>query len=95
MLHVFELGGNDNAIMVAAIAWPDAHELVCPRIDEGDTAGEPLESAEDTDHIVAVICHSQSLHVRANSLDLLFYRPGLGIDTMTPLDAGAGCNTER
>ena len=46
VLHVLELGGDDNAVMVPAIARPDAGQLIGLGIDEGNAAGEPLKAAE-------------------------------------------------
>lgn len=77
---MFELGGDDNAIMVASVAWPNTDKLVALRIDEGDAASKTLESAKHADHIFSVIGDSESLHVGANTLDLLLDRPGFGID---------------
>src|SRR5919201_3838017 len=80
MLHVLKLGGNDDAVVVATIAWPETHKFVCLRIDEGNAAGKPLETAEDADHIFPVVGHSQSLHVWPDSLDLLLDLPSRGVD---------------
>jgi hypothetical protein len=84
MLHVLELGWNDDTVVVTAIAWPETHQLVRLCIDEGDAAGEALEPAEDADHIFPVISHGESLHVRSNSLDFLLDLPGRGIDNHDP-----------
>src|SRR5438552_3981025 len=59
MLHVLELGWNDDAVVVAAIARPDTDQFVRLRIDEGNAAGEPLEAAEHTHHVFAVIGNGQ------------------------------------
>jgi cobalt-zinc-cadmium resistance protein CzcA len=80
MLHVFELGRDDHAVMVPAIARPDADQFVRFRIDEGDAAGQPLEPAEHADHVFAVIGDRERLHVRPDALNLLLDLPGLGID---------------
>ena len=84
MLHVLQFGRDDDTVVVTAIAWPETHELVRLCIDEGDAAGEPLETAEDADHIFAVVGHGEGLHIRPNSLDLLLDLPGRGIDNHDP-----------
>ena len=44
MLHVFELGWDDHAVVVTAIAGPDADQLVRLRVDEGDAALQALKT---------------------------------------------------
>src|ERR1700737_30213 len=80
VLHVLEPGRHNDAIMVAAIARPDADQLVGLRVDKGNSAGQPLKSAEHADDVFAVIGDGQSLHVRSDTLDLLLDRPGVGVD---------------
>src|SRR4029450_5422576 len=84
VLHMLKLGRNDDAVVVTAVAWPDANQLICFCIDEGNAADKPLETAKDADHILTIICNSQGLHVRSDPLDLLFNRPGLGVDNHDP-----------
>ena len=38
VLHMLDLGGNNNAVMVTAVARPDADQLVGLGVDEGDAA---------------------------------------------------------
>src|SRR5262249_25316038 len=38
VLHVLERSRNDDAVVVAAVARPDADQLVGLRVDEGDPA---------------------------------------------------------
>jgi hypothetical protein len=45
VLHVLEFCRDDHAIVVAAIAWPDAYQLISLSVDEGNAAFEPLEAA--------------------------------------------------
>src|SRR3981189_3588242 len=87
MLHVFELGWNDDAVVVAAIARPDTDQLVRLDIDEGNAAGETLEAAEHAHHVFAVIGDGQGLHIRPDALNFLFDLPRIGIDDH---DAAAG-----
>src|SRR5262245_52584992 len=34
VLHVLKRGGHDHAVVVTAVAWPDADQLVGRRVDE-------------------------------------------------------------
>jgi hypothetical protein len=90
MFHVLQLGGNDDAVVMATIAWRETRKFICLRIDEGDASGKPLEAAEDADHIFSVTRHSQSLHVRPNALDLLLDLPGRGIDRASRVERLCG-----
>ena len=90
MLHMFEFGRDDHTVVVPAIARPDPDQLVSVGVDEGDAAFQTLKAAEHADYVFAIVGDCQGLHVRADPLDLLFDRPGAGIDHMTPLRAGEG-----
>ena len=93
---MFELCRDDHAIVVAAIARPDADQLISLNVDEGNAAFESLEDAEYADHVFAVLGDRQSLHVRPDPLDLLLDRPGAGVDHHDPAArAGDGCRIER
>jgi hypothetical protein len=52
---MFELCRDDHAIVVAAIARPDADQLISLNVDEGNAAFESLEDAEYADHVFAVL----------------------------------------
>jgi hypothetical protein len=45
VLHMLQLGRDDDAVMMAAVARQDAHQLVSLGIDDGDAARQPLEAA--------------------------------------------------
>ena len=65
VLHVLELGWDDNTVMVPAIARPDADQLIGLGIDEGNAAGEPLEAAEHPHHVFAVVGNGKGLQCPA------------------------------
>ena len=90
MFHVLEFGGDDNAVMVPAIARPDADQLIGLGIDEGNAAGEPLEAAEHPHHVFAVVGNGQGLHVRPDALDFLLDLPRTCIDDHDPAAGGRG-----
>ena len=48
VLHVLELGRDDDAVMMAAVARQYAQQFICLGIDDGDAARQPLEAAERT-----------------------------------------------
>src|SRR5262249_3101732 len=80
MFHMLELSRNNHAIVVPAVAGPNAEKLVSLCVDESDAAFQALEAPEHADNVLAIVGDRQGLHVRPDSLDLLLDLPGLGVD---------------
>src|SRR3982074_690818 len=78
VLHMLELGRDDDAVMVTAAARQNAQQLVRRSIDDGDPARQPLKAAERRENVFAVIGYGRSLQAGADTLEFLFHRPGLG-----------------
>ena len=108
MLHVLQRSWNDDAVVVTAIARPDAHQLVGLGIDEGDPARQTLKAAEHAHHVLAVVGDRERqevvLDVRVTAsvcmsgpmpwISFLIFQV-LVSTTMMPLAAGEGCRIER
>src|SRR5262245_12439069 len=84
VLHVLELGRDDDAVVVAAAARQDAQELIGRGVDDGNPARQPLEAAEWREQILPVVGYGGRLQVGTDALDLLLDRPGLGIHHHDP-----------
>ena len=95
MLHVLEGPRNDHAVVVAAVARPDADQLVGLGVDEGDAAGEPLEAAEHADHVFAVIGDPKVCMSGPMPWISFLIVQVLVSTTMMPLNAGEGCRIVR
>src|SRR6202158_1410240 len=79
VLHMLELGGDDDAIMVTAAARQNAQQLICGGVDAGHSARQPLKAAERREQVFAVIGYGRRLQVWPDTLDFLLDCPGLGV----------------
>ncbi len=55
VLHVLQLGRDDHAVMMPAVARQDADQCVGGGIDDRDAARLSLEAAERRQHVLSVV----------------------------------------
>jgi len=80
MLHVLELGRDNDAVMMAAGAWQNAEQLIGRGIDNGNAAGLPLKAAERRHDVFAVIGDGGRLQIGTDTLNFLLDLPRGRID---------------
>src|SRR3984957_20998171 len=80
MLHVIELGRDNDAVMMAAGAWQNAEQLIVRGIDDGYAAGLSLKAAERRQDVFAVIGDGRRLQVGTDTLNFLLDLPRGRID---------------